>query len=54
MACLEVRPVGQLCLMQLQQRKNIRMSTLSVPVSRNLRSPFDENQGKMPPFSMVE
>jgi len=54
MACLEVPPVGQLYLMQLQQRKTIRMSTSSVPVSRNFRSPFDENQGKMPLFSMVE
>jgi len=30
------------------------MSTLSVSVSRNLRSPFDEKQGKMPPFCRVE
>jgi len=30
------------------------MSTLSVSVSRNLRSPFDENQGTMPPFCRVE
>jgi len=47
---LMMHPVEQLCFVPWKRRANIDMSDFPGPLSHNLRSPLDENQGKYTPF----